>query len=107
MSTFSPEYVLVRFIRFLIKIGNKINKIQTKISFLDPSVPSVFEKKIQKHLSFDIKAFLFPESSLNDLSFKASKQKILLSTEDISSIIKSLSKLPFILSVTFHKILTN
>ena len=50
---------------------------------------------------------MFPDTALTDLSLKAAKQKILLSPEDISSIVKSLSKLPFILSVTFHKVLTN
>ena len=79
----------------------------TKKSFYDPSVVNVFKKKIQKHLALDIKSFLFPDSSFVDLSFKAAKQTILLSPEDISCVVKSLSKLPFILSVTFHKVLTN
>ena len=41
------------------------------------------------------------------MSAKAAKQKILVSPKDISDILKSLSSLPFILSATFHKVLTN
>ena len=58
-------------------------------------------------MSTPIKAFLHPPNVLSSLSYKASLQKIRLSTTDIDSILKSLAKHPFILSATFHKILTN
>ena len=41
------------------------------------------------------------------MSYKASLQKILLSSKEIDLILKSLARKPFILSATFHKVLTN
>ena len=80
---------------------------KTRNSFVDPDTPINFKLKIQKSLAFDIKNCLFHSDTLVLLCEKAAKQKILLSHCDISDILKSLSPLPFILSATFHKVLTN
>ena len=78
-----------------------------KNDFNDPAIPFGFKTKIQKHLSAVIKPVAFPNTIYYDLHPKAAKQQILRSPTDISSIISSLSSHPFLLSVTFIKVLTN
>ena len=50
---------------------------------------------------------MHPDNVLSSLSYKGSLQKILISSKEIDLVLKSLAKHPFILSATFHKILTN
>ena len=78
-----------------------------KHDFFSDIVHHQFKSKIQKHLSVPIKSFYYPDNTLSILSFKASKQQIILSPSQISSILSSLAKHPFILSATCIKGLTN
>ena len=82
-----------------------IKNIYSDFSVLPPDDPYV--KKIQQHISVPIKRFFYNSNTLDRLSVKAAKQKILLTPDQISEALKDLSSEPFILSATFHKVLTN
>ena len=55
-----------------------------------------FVRKIQKHISIPIKKLFYPDNTLVKLSYKAAKQKILLSSKQIHDILSSLAEEPFL-----------
>ena len=88
-----------------LNLSNVIKSVRH--DFFSPASPVFHTPKVQKLLTAPIKTFLFPDNSLSSLSYKASLQKILISESQINDVLKSFSRQPFIISATFHKILTN
>ena len=73
-------------------------------SFHSSTVDHKFKRKIQKFLASDIKPHLFPDTTLNNLSYKASLQRIIISPAQIRTILNRLSNTHFLLSATFIKV---
>ena len=88
-----------------IDINSCIRSVRSQ--FFGPSPPPNSVSKIQKFLAAPIKGYFYPENVLTILSKKAAKQKILMSSGEISNVLTSISDHPFILSATFIKVLTN
>ena len=75
--------------------------------FSDPMCEAVHRHSLQKAITCAIKPILIPNTVLVNLSFKASKQKVVASPKQLKDFLHKLASFPLVISVSYIRVLTN
>ena len=75
--------------------------------FSDPICEVVHRHSLQKAITCAIKPILIPNTVLVNLSFKASKQKVVASPKQLKDFLHKLASFPLVISVSYIRVLTN